>query len=53
MDVTLTIRSGEDVRQLQATGSGYESVRDQVTAQVPEGWQMLSYRVDRAELVRD
>jgi hypothetical protein len=33
-----------EVRELTAEGESYEAARDAVREQVPEGWQVISYR---------
>lgn len=44
--VKATIRSLE-IRELEAEAESYEAARAQLAAQVPEGWQLTSYRTER------
>lgn len=41
-----TIRSTE-TRQIEVDVDSYDEGRRQVEAQIPEGWQLLSWRADR------
>lgn len=47
MRIIGTIRSTE-TRQIEVEADSYDEGRRQVEAQVPEGWQLLSWRVDRS-----
>jgi hypothetical protein len=46
MKVIVTIRQTE-TRRLEGEGADYTAARDAARAQVPEGWEILAYRVER------
>jgi hypothetical protein len=46
MRVVATIRS-EETRRIEVDADTYEEGRRKFEAEVPPGWQVLSYRADR------
>jgi hypothetical protein len=46
MKVIVTIRQAE-TRRLEGQRPDYAAARDDARAQVPEGWEILAYRVER------
>lgn len=46
MKVIVTIRQAE-TRRVEAEGPDYDAARDAADAKVPEGWEVLAYRVER------
>lgn len=42
--IELRIRKDDDTRTLTAEGANYDAAKTAVDAQVPEGWQKLTYR---------
>lgn len=46
MKVIVTIRQAE-TRRIEGEGPDYEAARDAARAKVPEGWDILAYRIER------
>ena len=47
MHVVGTIRSKTETKRIEVDVDHYEEGRALVAAQLPQGWQLLSWRVDR------